>query len=111
MLRVVLLLGGAALLVLLLWHLGPAAVLDAFNRVGWYFGLVLLLGAAHQATRALALHACVLRRNVLRYRDALAIRLSGEAVQSLTSATNVRTFWLVRCLRSRPRPGCSKREG
>jgi hypothetical protein len=84
MLRVVLLLGGAALLVLLLWHLGPAAVLDAFNRVGWYFGLVLLLGAAHQATRALALYACVLRRNVLRYRDALAIRLSGEAIQSLT---------------------------
>jgi len=84
MLRVVLLLGGAALLVLLLWRLGPTDVLDAFSRVGWYFAFALLLGAAHQATRALALHACVLRRRVLRYRDALAIRLSGEAVQSLT---------------------------
>ena len=84
MLRVVLLLGGAALLVLLLWRLGPSDVLDAFNRVGWYFVPVLLLGAAHQATRALALHACVLRPHVLRYRDALAIRLSGEAIQSLT---------------------------
>jgi lysylphosphatidylglycerol synthase-like protein len=84
MLRVVLLLGGAALLVLLLWSLGPSDILDAFHRVGWYFVPVLLLGAAHQATRALALVACVLRPNVIRYRDALAIRLSGEAVQSLT---------------------------
>lgn len=84
MLRVVLLLGGAALLVLLLWSLGPSDILDAFHRVGWYFVPVLLLGAAHQATRALALLACVLRPNVIRYRDALAIRLSGEAIQSLT---------------------------
>ena len=84
MLRVVLLLGGAALLFFLLWRLGPSDVLDAFGQVGWYFVAALLLGAAHQATRALALHACVLRREVLRYRDALAIRLSGEAVQSLT---------------------------
>jgi Lysylphosphatidylglycerol synthase TM region len=84
MLRVVLLLGGAALLVVLLWRLGPSDVLDAFRRVGWYFVPVLLLGAAHQATRALALLACVLRPNVIRYRDALAIRLSGEAIQSLT---------------------------
>jgi hypothetical protein len=84
MLRVVLLLGGAALLVVLLWRLGASDVLDAFHRVGWYFVPALLLGAAHQATRALALLACVLRPNVIRYRDALAIRLSGEAIQSLT---------------------------
>ena len=84
MLRVVLLLAGAALLVILLWSLGAPDVLDAFHRVGWYFILVLLLGATHQATRALALWACVLRPNLIRYRDALAIRLSGEAIQSLT---------------------------
>ncbi len=84
MLRVVLLLGGAALLLLLLWRLGPSDVVEVFGRVGWYFVPVLLLGAAHQATRALALRACVLRRHVLRYRDTLAIRLSGEAIQSLT---------------------------
>ena len=84
MLRVVLLLGGAALLVVLLWRLGPSDVFDSFSRVGWYFAPVLMLGAAHQATRALALHVCVLRPNVIGYRDALAIRLSGEAIQSLT---------------------------
>jgi hypothetical protein len=84
MLRTVLLLGGAALLVLLLWRLGPSDVLNALSRIGWYFVPVLLLGGAHHATRAFALRACVLRSGVLRYRDALAIRLSGEAVQSLT---------------------------
>jgi hypothetical protein len=84
MLRAVLLLGGAALLVLLLWRLGPSDVLDTLGRIGWYFVLVLLFGAAHQGTRAVALYVCVLRRGVLRYGDALAIRLSGEAIQSLT---------------------------
>ena len=45
---------------------------------------VLLLGAAHQVTRALALCACVVRPGVLGLGPALAIRLSGEAIQSLT---------------------------
>jgi hypothetical protein len=40
--------------------------------------------SAARATRAFALRACVLRSGLLRYSDALAIRLSGEAVQSLT---------------------------
>lgn len=52
MLRTVLLLGGAALHVLLLWRLGPSEILDTFGRIGWYF--VPLLGGAHHATRALA---------------------------------------------------------
>src|SRR5687768_16294167 len=50
---------------------------------------VLLFGGAHHATRALALHACVLRQGALHYSDALAIRLSGEAVQSLTDRKSV----------------------
>ena len=84
MLRIVLLLAGAALLGALLWRLGPSEVLDALGRIRWYFLPVLGLGGAHQMVRALALRACVLRAGVLRYRDALAIRLSGEAIQSLT---------------------------
>jgi hypothetical protein len=84
MLRLVLLVGGAALLALLLGRLGPAEILEALRRIGWYFIPVLLFGAAHHAVRAFALRACVLRSGVLRYSDALAIRLSGEAIQSLT---------------------------
>jgi hypothetical protein len=84
MLRTVLLLGGAVLLVVLLSRLGPSAILNALAHMGWYYVPVLMLGGAHHATRAFALQACVLRPGVLRYGDALAIRLSGEAVQSLT---------------------------
>ena len=84
MLRTGLLLGGTALLVLLLWRLGPSEILNALSRIGWYFVPVMLLGGAHHAMRALALRVCVLRLGLLRYRDALAIRLSGEAIQSLT---------------------------
>ena len=84
MLRMVFLLGGLALLGLLLWRLGPSDIFDALSRIGWYFVPVMLLGGAHHAARALALRVCLLRPGTLRYRDALAIRLSGEAVQSLT---------------------------
>lgn len=84
MLRIVSLVAGATLLVALLWRLGPADILDALRRVGWYFLIALLLGAAHQAARAVALLACISRPGVLRYRDVLAIRLSGEAIHSLT---------------------------
>ncbi|HEY7186271.1 MAG TPA: lysylphosphatidylglycerol synthase domain-containing protein [Vicinamibacterales bacterium] len=82
--RIALLVAGTALLVVLLWRLGPAEILDTLGQIGWYFIPILLLGAAHQATRALALKACILHPGTLRYRDALAIRLSGEAVQTLT---------------------------
>jgi hypothetical protein len=84
MVRSVLFVAGAALLIALLWRLGLTDVLDAIGRVRWYFVAILALGAAHHATRARALQACVVRQRDVRYRDVLAIRLSGEAVQSLT---------------------------
>ncbi len=82
--RVILLLAGAALLGALLWRLGPSEVFAALGSVRWYFVPVLLLGAAHQVVRAFALQACVLRPDMLPYADAFGIRLSGEAIQSLT---------------------------
>ena len=84
MLRLALLLGGAALLAALVWHLGPADVIAELGRIGWYFVAAVLLGGAYSVVRALALHACVARPDVVRYRDALRIRLSGEAIQTLT---------------------------
>ncbi|OFW50457.1 MAG: hypothetical protein A3G77_11990 [Acidobacteria bacterium RIFCSPLOWO2_12_FULL_68_19] len=83
MLRTVLLLLGFAVLAILSWRLGPADIAMLVGRVGWFFVPALALYAGHQALRALALHACVLRRGLLGYGDALAIRLSGEAIQSL----------------------------
>lgn len=82
--RPVLLVGGVALLVLLLWQLGPTEIVDAFTRTGWYLIPVFLVGGASQVMRAYALRQCILQPDALSYFDALGIRLSGEAVQSLT---------------------------
>ena len=84
-LRRFLLFAGVALLAFLLWRLGPAEILGLLRRVGWYFLLAALLYTAHHAARALALRLSVVRPHLLGYGDALAIRLSGEAIQSLTS--------------------------
>jgi hypothetical protein len=68
----------------LLWRLGPAEAFARVSRVGWSFGVMVLLYTAHHALRALAMHVCVLEPRALRYHDALAIRLAGEAIQSLS---------------------------
>jgi len=83
-LRTALLLLGAALLGFLLWRLGPAEILGLVGRVGWYFIPAVVLYTMHHAIRAIALRACVRRPDLLGYGDAFAIRLSGEAIQSLT---------------------------
>jgi hypothetical protein len=82
--RTVLLLLGTALLGFLLWRLGPAEIFRLLGQIGWHSVPIFALYAAYQATRALALRECVLGTPALRFGDALAIRLSGEAVQSLT---------------------------
>ncbi|MBI2186076.1 MAG: flippase-like domain-containing protein [Acidobacteria bacterium] len=84
MLRTVLLLAGAALLGVLLWRLGPADIFALVGRVGWAFVPAVGLYTLHHVVRALALQACVPRQGLLGYGDALAVRLSGEAIQSLT---------------------------
>lgn len=84
MLRRIAILLGIVLFIILLWRLGPSDVLALAVRIGWDAVPVLLLYGAHDATRALALRACVLRRGLLRFSDALAIRLAGDAVESLT---------------------------
>ncbi len=84
MVRVAFLLFGVALFVYLALQLGPAAVLEMLGRVGWGAVPIALAYAAFQALRAVALTASVTSARTLRFRDALWIRLSGEAVQFLT---------------------------
>ena len=84
MLRTTTLAIGAVLLVILIWRLGPVEILAALNQIGWYSAVILVLYAAHHATRALALRTCVLPPTKLGFLEALAIRLSGEVVQVLT---------------------------
>jgi hypothetical protein len=85
MLRAFLLIAGLILLTYLVLALGPGAIFALLSRIGWGFVLIAALYAGHQALRASALRLSAARPGDLAYTDALAVRLSGEAVQFLTS--------------------------
>jgi Lysylphosphatidylglycerol synthase TM region len=84
MVRAAFLIVGIALFVYLAWQLGPAAVLDMLGRIGWAAVPIALAYATFQWVRAIALARSVTSAQALGFRDALWIRLSGEAVQFLT---------------------------
>lgn len=84
MVRVAFLLLGLALFVYLVLQLGLAAVLEMLGRIGWAAVPIALVYAVFQSLRAVALARSVTSDRALRFRDALWIRLSGEAVQFLT---------------------------
>ena len=58
--------------------------MEMLGRIGWGALPIAVTYAAFQSVRALALSASVARSRQLRFRDALWIRLSGEAIQFLT---------------------------
>ena len=82
--RIVFLLAGLALFLYLFVHLGPAAVFEMLGRIGWSAVPIAGAYAAYQTLRSLALTTSVSSAQRLPFRDALWIRLSGEAVQFLT---------------------------
>ena len=84
MTRLLFLLAGSVVLGVLLWHLGPADILRSFAQLGWHSLPILLCYAVYQAMRAAALKLSILRSRQVPFRDALWIRLSGDAMQSLT---------------------------
>jgi hypothetical protein len=84
MTRLVFLLLGAVVLGLLLWRLGPAEILRTFAQLGWHSLPILVCYVAYQAMRGLALRLSILRWRQVSFGDALRIRLSGDAMQSLT---------------------------
>ncbi len=84
MTRILFLAAGIAVFVYLLVQLGPGAVLEMLARIGWMAVAIAIAYAVYQSLRALALSASVTSARTLPFRDALWIRLSGEAVQFLT---------------------------
>lgn len=85
MLRAFLLIVGLTVLAYLVIALGPGEILSLLLRIGWGFVPIAALYAGHQALRAWALRLSAARPGALGYADALAVRLSGEAIQFLTS--------------------------
>ena len=85
MVRALLLLAGVSLLVYLVVDLGPREIFALLLQIGWGFVGIAALYALHQAARARALCLAVAVPGAVALRDAFFIRLSGEAVQFLTS--------------------------
>jgi hypothetical protein len=84
MTRLVFLLFGTILLGALVWQLGPGEILQTVARLGWHSLPILVCYGLYQAMRAVAFRLSVLRSREVSFLDALWIRLSGDAIHSLT---------------------------
>jgi Lysylphosphatidylglycerol synthase TM region len=62
---------------------GAREIHDVFLKIGWGFGAILLLSGAREASRALAWSYTLDRSVALPFRNALAARLVGEALNTL----------------------------
>jgi len=76
---------GCALFTYLLVRLGIAQITSLLLGIGWYFGLIAAMYAGHQLIRACAYWKCVAASERSSYWEIVRIRLSGEAIQFLTS--------------------------
>jgi len=98
--RVVVLGLGCGLFVYLLVRLGAAQITSLLLGVGWYFGLIAAIYAGHQLIRAIAYWKCVAASGRSSYWEIVRIRLSGEAIQFLTSTgpflAEPSKVWLLR---------------
>lgn len=75
---------GIALLVFTVQRVGGwTSIVDGVARVGWWFAVVLLLGAFRMACRTRAWMACANDRQ-LRFRDAFGAWMAGDAIGNLT---------------------------
>lgn len=83
--KAILLCSGCALFAYLLVRLGASEILSLLLGVGWHFALIAAIYGCHQLLRTLAFRECITARERASYWDILRIRLSGEAVQFLTS--------------------------
>lgn len=78
-----LIVAGLAALVLIVRHIGPAAIAGLLRQVGWSFLTIVLIYAAHTALRGVALWR-TLQAGALPMADVVAIRFGAEGVEMLT---------------------------
>src|SRR5712692_3188333 len=74
---------GTALFAYSIKALGFAKIQEAFIRIGWGFGAILLLSGAREAVRTLAWTRTIEGPVRLSFRDAFRARLVGEALSTL----------------------------
>ena len=83
LLNIVIALVGIALLVFTIRRVGWSEVVSGVTSVGWWFILVVILGAVRMACRARAWLVCADDPN-LRFRDAFGAMLAADALGNLT---------------------------
>jgi hypothetical protein len=74
---------GTALFAYSITALGFAKIQEAFVRIGWGFGAILLLSGAREAVRTLAWIRTIEGPVRLSFQDAFRARLAGEALNNL----------------------------
>ena len=98
--RIALLCFGCVLFAYFLIRLGAAEIVSLVLRVGWYFAVIAVIYVGHQLIRASAYWKCIAANKQVRYWDLVRIRLSGEAIQFLTSSgpflAEPAKVWLLR---------------
>jgi hypothetical protein len=82
-LRVLLLVAGISVIGLLIRQTGPRVIWTMLLRVGWRVPVVAGIYAMYLGTRALALWRAA-PAGVVRLRDALRVRVSGDVIEALT---------------------------
>ena len=83
LLNILIALVGVALLVFTIQRVGWSEVVSGVTSVGWWFVVVVVLGAARMACRARAWMVCA-NDSQLRFRDAFGAMLAADALGNLT---------------------------
>jgi glycosyltransferase 2 family protein len=74
---------GLALFVYFVRKAGLGEVLSGIGRLGWAFLIIIAISSARQIVRSLAWTKCVEKPYRLRFRDAFAARLMGDALGNI----------------------------
>ena len=77
-------LGGAALFVWLVYRVGVGEIWSSFRQIGWGLALIVAIAGMRFAARAQAWRLCIDPPASLRFRDAAAAVVSGDALGNIT---------------------------
>ena len=75
---------GLALFGWLVWYVGPSAIWQGFRQIGWGLAAIVAVAGARFAVRAEAWRRCLEPPHRLRFRDAFAAVVSGDALGNIT---------------------------
>jgi hypothetical protein len=77
-------LAGLALFAWLVWYVGPGEIWAGFRQIGWGLAIIIAIAGLRFAVRAAAWQRCLEPPHHLRFRDAFAAVLSGDALGNIT---------------------------